>query len=118
MDYIEHMDWSRHSSWDRFLENRTPGRLVLLTTKADVSLQRFTFRADDTLLFGRETAGVPEDVHQYADARVSIPMQSGMRSLNLAVSASIATWEVLRQTGFRPDENPERLTPSADEGAT
>ncbi len=103
MDYIDHVDWSRHNSWERFLEQRTSGRLVLLTTKADASLQDFTFKADDTLLFGQESAGVPEEVHDRADARVSIPMQSGLRSLNLAVSASIAAWEALRQTGFNHD---------------
>jgi len=102
MDYIDHVDWSRHTSWERFLEQRTSGRLVLLTTKADSSLLDFTFEADDTLLFGQESAGVPEEVHNRADARVSIPMQSGLRSLNLAVSASIAAWEALRQTGFDP----------------
>lgn len=100
MDYIDHVDWSRHNSWERFLEQRTSGRLVLLTTKADSSLLDFTFKADDTLLFGQESAGVPEEVHNQADARIAIPMQSGLRSLNLAVSASIAAWEALRQTGF------------------
>ncbi len=100
MDYIDHVDWSRHNSWERFLEQRPSGRLVLLTTKADASLQDFIFNADDTLLFGQESAGVPDAVHNRADARVSIPMQRGLRSLNLAVSASIAAWEALRQTGF------------------
>ncbi|WP_036554293.1 tRNA (cytidine(34)-2'-O)-methyltransferase [Nisaea denitrificans] len=106
MDYIDHVDWTRHNSWERFLEQRRSGRLVLLTTKADSSLQDFTFKADDTLLFGQESAGVPEEVHNRADARVAIPMQSGLRSLNLAVSASIAAWEALRQTGFGHDVPP------------
>ena len=103
MDYIDHVDWSRHNSWERFLERKSAGRLILLTTKADCALQDFTFKADDILLFGRESAGVPDEVHNQADARIAIPMQSGLRSLNLAVSASIATWEALRQTGFERD---------------
>ncbi|MEQ8331952.1 tRNA (cytidine(34)-2'-O)-methyltransferase [Nisaea sp.] len=100
MDYIDHVDWIRHSSWERFLEQRTPGRLVLLTTKADQSLQKFVFEKGDTLLFGRESTGVPADVHDHADARIAIPMRKGLRSLNLAVCASIATWEALCQTGM------------------
>lgn len=98
MDYVDHVQWTRHNSWDRFREERTPGRLVLLTTKAETELQSFTFRHSDTLLFGRESAGVPDEVHAVADARVLIPMEPGLRSLNIAVSASITAWEALRQT--------------------
>lgn len=99
MDYVDHVDWQRHNSWERFREDRAPGRLVLLTTRADTSLQNFTFSENDTLLFGQESAGVPDAVHAAADARVLIPMRAGLRSLNIAVSASIALWEALRQTG-------------------
>ena len=101
MDYVDHVDWTRHLSWDRFRADRAPGRLVLLTTKAETALPDFSFEESDTLLFGRESAGVPEDVHDAADARVLIPMEPGLRSLNIAVSASVATWEALRQTRFR-----------------
>ena len=113
MDYIDHVDWMRHNSWERFLEQRTAGRLILLTTKADTALQDFTFKASDILLFGRESAGVPEEVHTHADARIAIPMQSGLRSLNLAVSASIAAWEALRQTGFEHAAPPDQMANKA-----
>jgi tRNA (cytidine/uridine-2'-O-)-methyltransferase len=100
MDYVDHVDWNRHVSWERFREKTGPGRLVLLTTKASVPLQEFSFSESDSLLFGRESAGVPDEVHAAADARVLIPMRRGLRSLNIAVSASIALWEALRQTGL------------------
>lgn len=100
MDYVDHVDWKRHHSWERFQAERTSGRLVLLTTKAAAPLQDFSFSESDILLFGRESAGVPDEVHAAADARVLIPMRPGLRSLNIAVSASIALWEALRQTGL------------------
>ncbi|WP_193183514.1 tRNA (cytidine(34)-2'-O)-methyltransferase [Nisaea sediminum] len=93
MDYVDHVDWKRHISWERFKDDRTSGRLVLLTTKAADPLQEFSFSESDTLLFGRESAGVPDEIHAAADARVLIPMRHGLRSLNIAVSASIALWE-------------------------
>ncbi len=99
LDYgpLGHM--TRHIDWEAFQRDRGPGRLVLFTTRGAVSLADFTFEADDLLLFGRETAGVPEAVHAAADARVFIPIRPETRSLNLAVSAGIALWEGLRQTG-------------------
>lgn len=99
MDYIEHVALTRHSSFNAFKEQaRTEGRrIVLATTKGATLLYDFSFRADDLLLFGRESAGVPEEVHAAADARVVIPMQPEMRSLNLAVSAGIILSEALRQ---------------------
>ena len=72
---------------------------MLFTTKGAVRLDAFTFQSDDVLLFGRETAGVPDDVHAAAGARVVVPLQPGARSLNLAVSAGIGLFEGLRQTG-------------------
>ncbi|UUX51462.1 tRNA (cytidine(34)-2'-O)-methyltransferase [Nisaea acidiphila] len=105
MDYVDRVDWTRHVSWDRFRAGKAPGRLVLLTTKAAAPLQNFVFEESDTLLFGRESAGVPDEVHDAADARVLIPMRSGLRSLNIAVSASIALWEALRQTGLAPSSH-------------
>lgn len=92
----------RHASWDAFQHERPAGRLVLFTTKGAERLDRFTFRPDDILLFGRETAGAPEEVHAAADARVVIPLRSDARSLNLSVSAGIGLFEALRQTGELP----------------
>ncbi len=98
MDYIAHVSWVRHASFEAFCHTLAGRRLVLATTKGATSLRAFDFQADDMLLFGRESAGVPPEVHARADARVFIPMQDGMRSLNLAVSAGILAWEALRQT--------------------
>jgi tRNA (cytidine/uridine-2'-O-)-methyltransferase len=92
----------RHASWEAFLPDRPAGRLVLFTTKGAERLDAFAFRPDDILLFGRETAGVPDDVHAAADARVVIPLRPEARSLNLSVSAGIGLFEALRQTGELP----------------
>lgn len=100
LDYAESADVVRHTSWDAFLAVRT-GRLVLLTTKADETYIRFMFAPDDTLLLGRETAGVPGHVHHAAAARLRIPMRPGLRSLNVAQAAAMVLGEALRQTdGF------------------
>lgn len=98
LDYgpLGHM--TRHPDWDAFQRDRAPGRLVLFTTRGATSLSDFTFEPDDVLLFGRETAGVPDHVHAAADARVFIPIRPETRSLNLSVSAGIGLWEGLRQT--------------------
>ena len=77
-------------------------RLVLLTTHAETAYTRFAFRAGDTLLLGRESAGVPQAVHDLADARLRIPMQAGLRSLNVAVAAAMVLGEALRQTDALP----------------
>lgn len=104
MDYIDQVTWRRHASFAAFdAGRRAEGRrLVLFTTRAAVSLFDFRFHADDVLLFGRESAGVPDAVHAAADARVHIPLRPGMRSLNVAVSTGIALAEALRQTGGVP----------------
>ena len=102
MDYIEQLDYRRHASWDEFKQQIAPRRLVLLTTKADMPYHGFTFRADDMLMVGRESAGVPDDVHAAADARIVIPMKAGVRSLNVALSAAIVLSEALRQTNQLP----------------
>ncbi len=96
MDYGDRADVLRHDSWDRFQETRT-GRLVAMTTHGATPLWQFAFEPGDTLLMGRESAGLPADVHQAADARVAIPMAEGTRSLNIAVAAGIAMAEALRQ---------------------
>ncbi len=74
-------------------------RLVLLTTHSTLPYTSFAFRSDDTLLLGRESAGVPDAVHELADARLRIPMRTGLRSLNVAVAAAMVLGEALRQTG-------------------
>lgn len=100
MDYAEQAALRRHSSWRHFLDwnGAEPRRLILATTQAAQSYRRFDFRHDDILLFGRESAGVPDEVHDVVDARLLIPMVEGRRSLNLAVSAALIVGEALRQT--------------------
>jgi tRNA (cytidine/uridine-2'-O-)-methyltransferase len=103
MDYIDRVAIERHSSWTTYQAKRAEGkagRLVLLTTKARTSYLDFAFRAEDCLMLGRESEGVPEDVHAAADARIVIPLQPGLRSLNVAMAGAIVAAEALRQTGF------------------
>jgi tRNA (cytidine/uridine-2'-O-)-methyltransferase len=104
LDYLAHVEIVRRASYSDFEaeRRRSCSRLVLLTTHAEVSYTSFAFRATDTLLLGRESAGVPEAVHQGADARLRIPMRPGLRSLNIAVAAAMALGEALRQTGGLP----------------
>ena len=104
MDYLDAVAITRHASWPDFEVWRRASacRLILFTTKAAASFLEFTFAADDVLLFGRESAGVPEAVHGAADARLLIPMRPGMRSLNVAMAAAVAVGEALRQTGAMP----------------
>lgn len=99
LDYgpLSHM--TRHADWDAFLRDRPAGRLVLFTTKGATPLTDFAFRPDDVLLFGSESAGAPDYVHAAADARVVVPLKPQARSLNLSVTAGVALWEGLRQTG-------------------
>jgi len=100
LDYIERAEITRHASWEAFCAARA-GRLILLTTKAAHSYTAFAFAPGDTLLFGRESAGVPDHVHDTADARLRIPLRPGLRSINLAQAAAMAVGEALRQTqGF------------------
>jgi tRNA (cytidine/uridine-2'-O-)-methyltransferase len=103
MDYLEGVSLSRHESWTSFQSaGRHPGRLVLLTTHGETPYAVFKFRASDTLVVGRESAGVPAEVHDAADARLVIPMVAGARSLNVALAASIVLSEALRQTAALP----------------
>jgi len=98
MDYPALAEVTRHMSWAAF---RPVGRLVLLTTKAAVPYAAFAFAPDDTLLLGRESAGVPEEVHAAAQARLLIPMRPPARSINVAQAAAMVLGEALRQTdGF------------------
>lgn len=102
LDYGPLSHLTRHADWDAFQRDRTPGRLILFTTKGATPLDAFAFQPDDTLLFGSETSGAPDHVHAAADARVVIPIRPEARSLNLSVSAGIALWEGLRQTSLLP----------------
>lgn len=109
MDYLEFVKYRRHNSWADFLAYRQAnpqeyGRLVLMTTKGAQPFTEFKFLPNDIILMGRESAGVPENVHQTADARLLIPMSSAARSINMAVSAAMALSEGLRQTGQFPKQ--------------
>ena len=101
MDYIDHVSVTRHAGFEAFRAAR-PGRLVLFTTKASASPYNFAFAADDILLFGKESAGVPDSVAQASDAQLRIPMRAQVRSMNLAMSAGLVLGEALRQTGTLP----------------
>src|SRR5688500_18781774 len=101
MDYIDHADVSRHSSFDAF-RRATSGRLILFTTRGDRSPYDFQFHRDDILLFGKESGGVPADVAAACDAKLRIPIRPEVRSFNLATSAALALGEALRQTGELP----------------
>ena len=102
MDYGAPETLTRHPSWEDFAAANETGRLVLFTTKGATPLTEFSFKPNDRLLFGRESAGVPEVVHAAADARVVIPIAEGARSFNLATSVAIAAFEGLRQVGQLP----------------
>jgi tRNA (cytidine/uridine-2'-O-)-methyltransferase len=103
MDYLAAVALCRHASWAAF-RAAPRGRLVLLTTRGALAYHRFAFRADDTLLLGRESAGVPDAVHRAADARLVIPLRPGLRSLNVALAAAMVLGEALRQTAAFPEE--------------
>lgn len=107
MDYLEFSDFKRHDSWNDFMAYRAEhpdeyGRIVLLTTHGSRSFLDFEYRKNDIILMGRESAGVPQNVHEAADERLRIPMDSRARSINMAVSAAMALTEALRQTGGFP----------------
>lgn len=102
MDYLDHAEVRRDASWMAFRAETTGRRLILITTGATLPYTDFAFRDGDIILMGRESAGVPEHVHQAADARLLIPMRPGMRSLNVALACAMVTGEALRQTGGFP----------------
>ncbi|HYM03241.1 MAG TPA: tRNA (cytidine(34)-2'-O)-methyltransferase [Stellaceae bacterium] len=106
MDYIALAEVERYTSWSAFRQARGGSRLVLLTTKAALTYPSFAFRADDTLIVGRESVGVPESVHEEASERLRIPLRPGLRSLNVALAAAMVLGEALRQTGQFPKEAP------------
>lgn len=103
MDYALIAQVNRHASWAAFRGDRArAGRLVLFTTRAATPFHDFAFAPDDVLLFGRESAGVPDEVHDAADARLLIPLADGARSLNLVTAATLALGEGLRQINAFP----------------
>ncbi len=108
MDYAAAAEIHRHSDWESY---RAPiqsagQRIILLSSSASIPLPDVCFRADDVLLLGCESSGVPQNIHAQTDMRVRIPMRPGFRSLNVAVTAGIALAEALRQTGQFPVETP------------
>jgi tRNA (cytidine/uridine-2'-O-)-methyltransferase len=103
MDYLDHVDLTRHASWPAFEAWRRERRLrlVLFSTRAADCYLDHAYGDDDILLFGRESAGVPDAVHEAADVRLVIPIRPGLRSLNIAMACAMALGEALRQTGQR-----------------
>lgn len=107
MDYLEQVSYRRHNSWQNFLAFRQEhpeeyGRLVLMTTHASNPYTEFDFKKNDIILMGRESAGVPQEVHETVDARLLIPMNKNARSINMAISAAMVLGEGLRQTHLFP----------------
>jgi tRNA (cytidine/uridine-2'-O-)-methyltransferase len=105
MDYLAAAELTRHASWPAFIAARPQAaRIVLLTTAGTVPYHRFAFGDDDIILVGRESAGVPPEIHDASDARLTIPMRPGVRSLNVALAASMVLGEGLRQTSRLPGD--------------
>jgi len=98
MDYIDEKDIKFYQSVDIFFKSKKDQRIILMTTKASISYTEFKFEKNDTILFGRESAGVPEKIHKILDNRLKIPMENNKRSLNLASSVAIILAECLKQT--------------------
>ena len=98
MDYMDEKNISFYQSAYDFFQKKRKDRIILMTTKASISYTQFKFQKDDTILFGRESAGVPEKVHKTVDNRLKIPMENNKRSLNLASSVAIILAECLKQT--------------------
>jgi tRNA (cytidine/uridine-2'-O-)-methyltransferase len=99
LDYLEHTDITRHTSFEAFSKAHQTMSLVLLTSKADTRHVDATFTQDTILLLGRESAGVPAEVHDLVHQRIRIPMRAGLRSLNIAVAAAMVLGEAMRQCG-------------------
>ena len=99
MDYINHLNYKRHLDWNHFLKwvKDNQYRLILMTTKSKKSYYNFKFQPSDILLFGRESAGVPNDIHEIVDHRLTIPMKNEVRSINLSSSVALVIGEGLRQ---------------------
>jgi tRNA (cytidine/uridine-2'-O-)-methyltransferase len=100
MDYMDKEMIKFYRNSDEFFESKKNQRIVLMTTKASISYTKFNFEKNDTILFGRESAGVPKNFHQSIKNRLKIPMKDNMRSLNIASSVAIILAESLKQTGL------------------
>lgn len=100
MDYFKFVKIKRYDSFESFKKANTNARIVLLTTKSSKPYYDFKFKNNDVLMVGRETAGVPEEIHESVDERLLIPMKNGARCLNVAISLAIVTGEALRQCGL------------------
>ena len=100
MDYVEHVALNRHESWNSFQSHYADRRLILMTTKSSVSYTDFQFTANDILIAGRESAGVPDEIHNDLEHRITIPMNKNSRSFNVINATSMITGEALRQIGL------------------
>ena len=100
MDYMDEKDLKFYQSQDHFFESKQNQRIILMTTKASISYTRFKFDKNDTILFGRESSGVPKNIHQMIKNRLKIPMKNNKRSLNIATSVAIILAESLKQNGL------------------
>lgn len=98
LDYLTHVRYERHESWQAFQNARQNNRIILMTTQGALPYTDFTFKDTDILLAGRESAGVPQDIHDNADGRILIPMKEGLRSLNIVNASAMILGEALRQT--------------------
>jgi len=98
MDYMDEKDINFYKSADIFFKSKKDQRIILMTTKASISYTNFKFEKNDTILFGRESAGVPEEIHKLLNNKLKIPMENNKRSLNLASSVAIILAECLKQT--------------------
>jgi len=99
MDYIKHIEYKRHLDWDSFFKwaNKNNFRLILLTTKSDKNYYNYSFKENDILLFGRESAGVPEKIHNEVDEKLTIPMVKELRSINVSSAVALVVGEACRQ---------------------
>ena len=99
MDYINHINYKRHLDWEIFFNwsKKNNFRLILLTTKSDKIYYNYNFNNNDILIFGRESAGVPEKVHNAVDEKLTIPMVKGLRSINVSSAAALVAGEACRQ---------------------
>ena len=102
MDYYDRVEMQRHGAWADYQARVREGRLIVLTTSGDTTFPDLRFAKGDSLLLGRETSGVPPEVHDAADVRLRIPLAPGLRSLNVVVAAAMVLGEALRQTGGFP----------------
>jgi tRNA (cytidine/uridine-2'-O-)-methyltransferase len=99
MDYIKHIEYKRHLDWDSFFEwsNINNFRLILLTTKSKKNYCDYSFKENDILLFGRESAGVPDKIHNDVNEKLTVPMVKGLRSINVSSAVAIVVGEACRQ---------------------